>query len=80
MDVVDCLEKRVKSRFGHRWVHVPSVKSIEGLKEVLERVLCIEDEVGAAMDDKDVNVEEMRRWNEYIKVRHLPSRRRWTSR
>ena len=68
MDVVDCLEKRVKSRFSHRWVHVPGVRGVEGMREGLERTLCVDDEV--AIDGVDVSEgrEEKARWNEYTKV------------
>ena len=65
MDVVECLEKRVKSRFSHRWVHVPSIKSVEGMREVVESVLCVE---GGDPDGK-----ENARWNECIKVCHCAS-------
>ena len=63
MDVVECLEKRVKSRFSHRWIHVPSIKSVEGMKEAVERILCLEEG-----DDANVPNEDRHRWNEYIKV------------
>ncbi len=64
MDVVECLEKRVKSRFSHRWVHVPTVKSAEGMEDIVKRVLCMEDGGPA-----NVDMEDRVRWNEYIKVR-----------
>ncbi|KAI9875151.1 MAG: hypothetical protein M1823_007532, partial [Watsoniomyces obsoletus] len=63
MDVVDCLEKRVKSRFSHRWLHVPSIRSLEGVKEVLERTLCVNQGVTGA----DEREGEQGRWNHYIK-------------
>jgi AAA ATPase domain len=69
MDVVDCLEKRVKSRFSHRWLHVPSIRSLEGVKEVLETNLC----VNQGATDADEREGEKGRWNHYIKVYKLSS-------
>ncbi|OAP59945.1 hypothetical protein AYL99_04947 [Fonsecaea erecta] len=73
MDVVDCLEKRVKSRFSHRWLHIPSVKSLVAFEEVVRGVLCLpvegKDALGATKEELGCR----RRWNEYIKTQFLPA-------
>ncbi|OQU95475.1 hypothetical protein CLAIMM_01674 [Cladophialophora immunda] len=73
MDIVDCLEKRVKSRFSHRWLHVPSVKSLVAFAEVVTGVLCLpvdgKDALGVTKEDLDWR----RKWNDYIKTKLLPA-------
>ena len=69
MDVVECLEKRVKSRFSHRWIHVPSIKTVEGMKEAVERMLCVEESVGVSPEAR----QERLRWNIYVKATFMPS-------
>jgi origin recognition complex subunit 4 len=68
MDVVDCLEKRVKSRFSHRWLHVPAAKSLVGFEESVRDTLCLpidgKDALGVAVDD----LKWRGKWNEFIKV------------
>ncbi|RMD41424.1 hypothetical protein DV735_g3719, partial [Chaetothyriales sp. CBS 134920] len=62
MDVVDCLEKRVKSRFSHRWIHVPTAKTLAAFTECVQTVLCIsDDEVVADVDEAD-----RQQWNQAI--------------
>jgi origin recognition complex subunit 4 len=75
MDVVDCLEKRVKSRFSHRWLHVPSARSISGWEEVVAETLCIvglEERTTLIFSGKSKVTTEQKecesRWNHYIKV------------
>ena len=65
MDVVDCLEKRVKSRFSHRWLHIPMMKTLSTFQEAVQQILTVE-ETGTEQ-------EEARRWNEHIKSTFLPS-------
>ena len=66
MDVVECLEKRVKSRFSHRWLHVTSLKSLSMFEEAVAQVLCLPlvEREGAEKDDIDWR----QRWNRFIKV------------
>ncbi|KAJ8610993.1 hypothetical protein MRB53_038206 [Persea americana] len=46
IDVVESLEKRVKSRFSHRYVHVGLPKSLSGLKSICRAALSLsEDEM-----------------------------------
>ncbi|PIA17620.1 origin recognition complex, subunit 4 [Coemansia reversa NRRL 1564] len=44
IDVVDLLEKRVKSRFSHRLVHVHGVESLEAFTDIARTALRIESE------------------------------------
>lgn len=68
MDVVECLEKRVKSRFSHRWLHIPAAKSLSAFQETAASVLSL------AIDGKDalgVPADELamrERWNGTVKV------------
>jgi hypothetical protein len=72
MDVVDLLEKRVKSRFSHRWLHVPSVSSVERFNEILRSLLTVnfDDVVTLKVQEMDVNAdeEEIELWNKHIEV------------
>jgi origin recognition complex subunit 4 len=68
MDVVDCLEKRVKSRFSHRWLHVPAMKSLHGFEEAIVNILCLATN-GKETLGVDAKILDARtRWNDYIKV------------
>ncbi|OCT51064.1 hypothetical protein CLCR_08012 [Cladophialophora carrionii] len=73
MDVVDCLEKRVKSRFSHRWLHIPAVKSLMAFEEIAKDVLCLpvegKDVLGVAKEERDWRA----RWKEIIETQFLPS-------
>lgn len=68
MDVVECLEKRVKSRFSHRWLHIPAAKSLLAFQETVISILSL------AVDGKDalgVPADELairEAWNKTIKV------------
>ncbi|EXJ69049.1 uncharacterized protein A1O5_07984 [Cladophialophora psammophila CBS 110553] len=73
MDVVECLEKRVKSRFSHRWLHIPSVKSLVALEEVVRGILCLavqgKQALGVTKEDLDWRL----KWNAYIETQVLPA-------
>ncbi|EIT78085.1 origin recognition complex subunit 4 C-terminus-domain-containing protein [Aspergillus flavus] len=43
VDVTEMLEKRVKSRFSHRYVYVPLPRSLEGFSEICRAGLDLED-------------------------------------
>ena len=68
MDVIDCLEKRVKSRFSHRWLHVPAAKSLVAFEETLRDVLCLPVEGKEALGVAGAEMEWRTKWNEHIKV------------
>lgn len=75
MDVVDCLEKRVKSRFSHRWLHIPAIKSLAGWEELLRDVLVVEVDEKLILTGKVKNEEELlqrRRWNDFVRVGESP--------
>lgn len=65
MDVVDCLEKRVKSRFSHRWLHVPMMKTLSMFQEAVQQMLIVE--------ETDTERQDANRWNEHIASTFLPS-------
>jgi origin recognition complex subunit 4 len=73
IDVVESLEKRVKSRFSHRYVYLPSPRSPPNFWEICKEALIIsEDEVGIGClgtsipgQDKFVSC-----WNAMIEVSH----------
>ena len=65
MDVVDCLEKRVKSRFSHRWLHVPMTKTLSMFQEAVQQMLIVE--------ETETERHEAKRWNEHITSSFLPS-------
>ena len=64
-DCVECLEKRVKSRFSHRWVHVSQPKNLAAFQQVvLENLLTDEKRIGPSVQQLEWSV----MWNDYIKV------------
>lgn len=66
VDVTESLEKRVKSRFSHRWIHLAQAKSFSVFEEVVRTALCLT--VGEERV-LDVIASDWRdRWNDYIKV------------
>lgn len=66
MDVIECLEKRVKSRFSHRWLLVPSCKSIAEWEEEVQRALLIDDEASQRASKQEQAW--MAQWNACVKV------------
>ncbi|XP_038079372.1 origin recognition complex subunit 4-like isoform X1 [Patiria miniata] len=60
LDVVELLEKRVKSRFSHRHIHVFNSLAFPAYKEVCKRVLTLPAEVGDA--------KFVKRWNQDIEA------------
>ena len=69
MDIVDCLEKRVKSRFSHRWVHVPSIKNVKEWEQALGEVLIVEvDERLLLAGSTKEDLLWRSRWNAHIQV------------
>ncbi|EXJ90556.1 hypothetical protein A1O1_03659 [Capronia coronata CBS 617.96] len=74
MDVVDCLEKRVKSRFSHRWLHIPTAKSFGAFEDTVASILSLPVEGKEAVGLPGVQLEWRTRWNQAIKNRliHAP--------
>ena len=67
-DVVDLLEKRVKSRFSHRWLHVPAIKTLVGFEEALVGSICLPVDGKEAIKISGDDLEWRDRWNKFIKV------------
>lgn len=74
-DVVDLLEKRVKSRFSHRWLHVPAIKNLTGFEEALARCICLPVDGKEAINVSANDLESRQRWNDFIKVSYSLPRR-----
>ncbi|KAF7198508.1 Origin recognition complex subunit 4 [Pseudocercospora fuligena] len=53
IDVAESLEKRVKSRFSHRYVHLSMAKSLSGFESICRSVMAISSDDLTA-DEKDV--------------------------
>jgi origin recognition complex subunit 4 len=68
MDVVDCLEKRVKSRFSHRWLHVPAAKTLAAFEEAVSEILVMDVEGKGALGVAGDDLEWRERWNAFVKV------------
>lgn len=66
IDVTDNLEKRVKSRFSHRWVYVPQAKSLPAFESIARAALT----VGQSPLDLSLEVSKKLRdeWNTYVEV------------
>ena len=80
VSAADSLEKRVKSRFSHRWVHVAPPKNIAGFEAILKSALTFSDteiDTSAAGNDEDNDHDESenlyKAWNAYITNTFLPS-------
>lgn len=71
MDVVDLLEKRVKSRFSHRWLHVASMKSLVAFEDAVRGILCLSVDGHEALRLPPSELEWRGKWNGFIKVSRL---------
>lgn len=69
MDVVDLLEKRVKSRFSHRWLHVAAMKSLAAFEEAVRGILSLPADGSEALGLSISDLEWRGKWNGFIKVR-----------
>lgn len=71
MDVVEMLEKRVKSRFSHRYVFLSQPKSLPAYWQICKQGLTVDDQ-DMASEGIDVNLkghgEFMATWNGMIEV------------
>jgi origin recognition complex subunit 4 len=68
MDVVESLEKRVKSRFSHRWLHIPAVSTLQAFTEMVIATLTLSSEGDSGLVQRVIDNAEVSQWNEYIKV------------
>jgi origin recognition complex subunit 4 len=67
VDVADLLEKRVKSRFSHRWMHLSHAQSLSAFERIAKAALLVRE-----LDcDETSNISAQTRigWNDYIEVR-----------
>lgn len=71
MDVVDLLEKRVKSRFSHRWLHVASMKSLVAFEDAVRGVLSLPTDGSGALGLSMNELEWRGKWNAFIRVSPL---------
>lgn len=69
VDVAESLEKRVKSRFSHRWIHLSQPKSIQAFEAVIQAALCLEIAEDDVMDDAENSWRAA--WNRHMQVRTL---------
>lgn len=71
IDVVEMLEKRVKSRFSHRTLGIKIGGNlggrVEGWFKVLESLLCIDEDV-MINQESNVHTEYFREWNRRLNV------------
>jgi energy-coupling factor transporter ATP-binding protein EcfA2 len=66
VDVAELLEKRVKSRFSHRWLHLSLPKSFQAFEAVVKAALCLVMDEDEMLDDQEGNWRNA--WNEYMTV------------
>ncbi|WPG99556.1 Hypothetical protein R9X50_00237300 [Acrodontium crateriforme] len=63
VDVTETLEKRVKSRFSHRYVHLSLAKSFQTFQEVCLAALTIQDDELSWDEQINTSPEALRNWN-----------------
>lgn len=68
MDVIECLEKRVKSRFSHLWVLVPGCRTLGEWETCVRGALTVEEDGVIAVRSSEAEETAIKRWNGYIKV------------
>jgi energy-coupling factor transporter ATP-binding protein EcfA2 len=66
VDVAELLEKRVKSRFSHRWLHLSLPKSFQAFEAVVKAALCVMVDEDEMLDDEEGHWRNA--WNEYMAV------------
>jgi origin recognition complex subunit 4 len=66
VDVSDLLEKRVKSRFSHRWMHLSQARSLSAFEEIAKAALLVRE----LDSDEKQSISSKTRigWNDYIEV------------
>lgn len=75
VDVVEMLEKRVKSRFSHRYVFVPPARSLPAYWDICKQGLIVDGEVAETVGlktDLEGFDEFMEYWSKKIDVRSRP--------
>ncbi|NJR31440.1 AAA family ATPase [bacterium] len=69
IDVSDNLEKRVKSRFSHRWIHLAAAKSLATFEDIAKAALLLRDTDTHRIRQK-IPKQIRTEWNYYIEVRY----------
>jgi len=70
MDVIECLEKRVKSRFSHRWLLIPGCKNLVEWEASVKDVLTFSVEGQDVLKRSKEEEQWAEKWNKYITVSH----------
>jgi origin recognition complex subunit 4 len=70
VDVSDNLEKRVKSRFSHRWIHLSQAKSFPAFEEIAKAALMI-GENDTCHERQSISSKMRIGWNAFIEVRNF---------
>ncbi len=74
IDVVEMLEKRVKSRFSHRYVHLPLPRSLPAFRDICRQGLTVDvAEIEAAAHDAEAEGldEFLAYWDSMVTVSHF---------
>ena len=67
VNVIDCLEKRVKSRFGQRYVHLSLPRSFNAFQEVCISALCYRPSTQHRLQDTNAVYQNLSiPWNAYL--------------
>jgi origin recognition complex subunit 4 len=67
VDVSDNLEKRVKSRFSHRWLHLSQAKSLVAFEEIVKAALMLREQDGTG-DSRGIPKKLQNDWNGFVEV------------
>ncbi len=68
VDVSDTLEKRVKSRFSHRWIHISPAKNLQAFEEIAKAALLLQDH-DKDHEQQDISTKTRNEWNAFVEVR-----------
>ncbi|ERF76682.1 hypothetical protein EPUS_02221 [Endocarpon pusillum Z07020] len=72
VDVSDTLEKRVKSRFSHRWIHISHAKNLQAFEEIARAALLLRDQ-DRDHERQNISVEICDKWNAFVEKVFIPS-------
>lgn len=68
MDVIECLEKRVKSRFSHRWLLVPNCRTFLEWERLVKEALLMNSHE-RLLSSSNEHAKWIDEWNKHIEVR-----------
>ena len=78
VDVGDNLEKRVKSRFSHRWIHLPQAKSFPAFEDIALAALMLREQ-DTHHTGRSISKKMRTDWNAFIEVRSCHKTKRFIS-